>query len=185
MKVLEKFINHLCGEFDNTEQIENEKKEGKVKHPIAKHINSICNEKIENLPEDFKGYFVIEESYYTMGNFKNTLPHLFLFTLNNENKVLLTSYDIPKKYSKEEFRNNNENIKLDYNTLEISKKFTPMVYEEIDNGFKGESISNFTKTTRFELRETITDEAMYVSEAFYNNDRTTFGFIEPIIYKHK
>ncbi|MGL5415448.1 MAG: hypothetical protein ACRDAU_07300 [Clostridium sp.] len=183
MKILEEFMEHLCGEFTNEEQIRQEEKEGKVVHPIARHINGICNDKIKNLPKDFKGYFVIEESYYTMGNFKNTLPHLFLFTVNSEDKVVLTSYDIPKEISKEDFRNNNKNIILEYTKLEVSKKFAPMVYEKIENGFKGESISNFTESTRFELRETITNEAMYVSEAFFNNDKMTFGFIQPIIYK--
>ncbi|MGL5633822.1 MAG: hypothetical protein ACRDDL_01935 [Sarcina sp.] len=183
MDILEQFINKLCGEFTNVEQIEKEEKEGKVKHPIARHINGICNNKINNLPDNFKGYFIIEESYYTMGNFKNVLPHLFLFTLNTENKVVLTSYEIPKDFSKEEFRNDNDKICLEYNKLEISKKFNPMVYEEIEGGFKGESISNFTETTRFELKELITDEVMSVSEAFYKNDKLTFGFVDPIIYK--
>ncbi|MGL5417816.1 MAG: hypothetical protein ACRDAU_19260 [Clostridium sp.] len=185
MKKLDEFMEYLCGEFTNEEQIKNEQKEGKIVHPIAKHINGICNNKIKNLPKDFNGYFIIEESYYDMGSFKNTLPHLFLFTINDENKVVLTSYEIPKEYSKEEFRNNNENIILDYNKLELSKKFTPMVYETIENGFKGESISNFTPVTRFELRESITKEKLCVSEVFYNNDKMSFGFIDPIIYKRK
>lgn len=54
--------------------------------PKAAHINRVCNEKIKNLPEDFEGYFVIEESYYEIGGRKNILPHLFLFNLNEEGK---------------------------------------------------------------------------------------------------
>ena len=34
--------------------------EGKV-YPYAEHVNTICNDKINNLPEDFKGKFVVEE----------------------------------------------------------------------------------------------------------------------------
>ena len=37
--------------------------EGKT-YPYAEHVNTICNDKINNLPEDFKGKFVVEESYY-------------------------------------------------------------------------------------------------------------------------
>ena len=78
MNKLEIFINQLCGVFNNYNQINKELESGQLKHPKAKHINAVCNKKIKNLPDNFNGYFVIEESYYEQGNLKNSLPHLFL-----------------------------------------------------------------------------------------------------------
>ena len=78
MKKLEQFIENLCGSFNNNGQIDRELAAGEVIHPKAKHINGVCNNKIKNLPKNFNGYFVIEESYYEQGKFTNILPHLFL-----------------------------------------------------------------------------------------------------------
>ena len=183
MNKLDKFINELCGTFNNDRQINDEMRSGEIKHPKAKHINGICNDKIINLPNDFSGYFVIEESYYEQGKFKNILPHLFLFTLNEDDNIVLTSYEIPSNISKEEFRNDNESLTMDYNELKVSSKFTPMVYKENDNSYEGESISNFTPETEFTLKEKIENGKMYVSEVFRKNGKITFGFVEPIVYE--
>ena len=34
---------------------------GKI-YPYAKHVNTVCNDKINNIPQDFNGKFVVEES---------------------------------------------------------------------------------------------------------------------------
>ncbi|WGX76853.1 hypothetical protein QJS64_07430 [Paraclostridium bifermentans] len=72
---------------------------------------------------------------------------------------------------------------MNYNDLIVSEKFTPMVYDESDGVFTGESISHFSPVTKFELKERIEDSTLYVSEVFYKNDKITFGFTDPIIYK--
>lgn len=183
MNTLEKFIGILCGEFNNDEQVLKEKEEGKIVHPKAKHINSVCNEKIINLPESFEGYFVIEESYYDTGKAKNILPHLFLFTLNENNNVVLSSYELPEGVSKEEFRNDNKDLVIDYNKLLKSEKFTPMEYKEINDEFVGESLSTFGPGITFELKESMKKGELHVSEVFKRNGTITFGFVDPIIYK--
>ena len=183
MNKLEIFINQLCGVFSNENQINEELLLGESKHPKAKHINGICNDKMINLPSNFNGYFVIEESYYEQGNRKNILPHLFLFTLNEDNNVVLTSYDIPNDISKEDFRNDNENLIIDYQKLTISSKFNPMIYTEKDGVYEGKSVSNFTSEIEFTLEEKIENNKMYVSEVFRKNGKITFGFIDPIIYE--
>ena len=185
MNKLEIFIKNLCGEFNNDNQLKKEVESGKVVHPKARHINNVCNHKIKNLPENFEGYFVIEESYYEQGKFKNVLPHLFLFTLNKDNNVVLTSYDLPENISKADFRNDNEDLVINYNELKISSKFTPMVYKENNGVYEGESISNFSSETEFTLKERIEDGKMYVSEVFRKNGKITFGFVDPIIYEKK
>ena len=109
MSNLETFLSYICGEFNNDNQILEQEKNGNITHPKARHVNNICNHKIKNIPKDFKGKFVLEESYYP----KNIMPHLFLFTENEEGKVVLTSYEIPNDISKEDFRNDNEELVMD------------------------------------------------------------------------
>lgn len=186
MTEFEIFKNIIVGDFDNTEQIEKEKSEGKIVHPLAKHINRICNNKIENLPDDFKGIFVIEESYYTQieTNRTNVLPHLFLFEENEEGKVKLISYEIPENITKKEFTNYNENLRMDYNDLKISNKFNPMVYEyKEDKGFYGNSLSNFGPDTTFLLDETLSEDKFEVNEILKKGNKVIVGFESPLIYK--
>ena len=63
MMKLDNFVGMMTGHFDNKDQFNKMQAEGKV-YPYAEHVNTICNDKINNLPEDFKGKFVVEESYY-------------------------------------------------------------------------------------------------------------------------
>ena len=74
MDRLDDFIRILTGHFDNREQFEELKKENE-KFPYAEHVNTICNDKIRSLPEDFAGYFMVEESYYTIGGNTHGSPH--------------------------------------------------------------------------------------------------------------
>ena len=79
MMKLENFVGMMTGHFDNKDQFKEMQAEGKT-YPYAEHVNTICNDKINNLPEDFKGKFVVEESYYEMNGKRHASPHLFLIT---------------------------------------------------------------------------------------------------------
>ena len=57
---LDNFVGMMTGHFDNKDQFNKMQAEGKT-YPYAEHVNTICNDKINNLPEDFKGKFVVEE----------------------------------------------------------------------------------------------------------------------------
>ena len=59
------FVTLLNGKFDNKDQFEKISKTN-PQYPYAKHINTICNSKIANLPNGFEGVFMIEESYYSV-----------------------------------------------------------------------------------------------------------------------
>jgi hypothetical protein len=59
MMKLDNFINMMTGHFNNKEQFDNMQREGKT-YLYAEHINTICNEKIMNLPKDFNGKFVVD-----------------------------------------------------------------------------------------------------------------------------
>lgn len=182
MNTLDKFISFLCGDFNNEKQIKEKQELGQQDFPKASHINRVCNQKIIHLPADFKGYFVIEESYYQIGERTNILPHLFLFTLNEAGKVVLTSYELPEGIRKEEFKSNNPELIIDYRQLKLSEKFTPMIYEETEEAFKGKSISNFGNGLIFTLEETTSEGHLIVHEVFERNGKRTFGFDEPIVY---
>ena len=68
MMKLENFVGMMTGHFDNKDQFDKMQEEGKT-YPYAKHINTACNDKIKNLPENFNGTFVVEESYYKTDEF--------------------------------------------------------------------------------------------------------------------
>lgn len=79
MMKLDNFVGMMTGHFDNKDQFNKMQAEGKT-YPYAEHVNTICNDKINNLPEDFKGKFVVEESYYEINGKRHASPHLFLIT---------------------------------------------------------------------------------------------------------
>ena len=79
MTNLESMMQLLCGRFDNRQQYEAMQAAGKP-FPYAEHVNTVCNDKIRNLPTDFAGAFLLEESYYTTDGKTHASPHLFLFT---------------------------------------------------------------------------------------------------------
>ena len=67
----EEFVKLMTGHFDNKEQFTEMKAAGKI-FPYAQHVNTVCNDKINNIPEDFLGIFILEDkntfSYDSMKN---------------------------------------------------------------------------------------------------------------------
>ena len=55
MMKLDNFIGMMTGCFDNKEQFNMMQATGKI-YPYAKHVNTVCNDKINNIPHDFKYY---------------------------------------------------------------------------------------------------------------------------------
>lgn len=124
MNRLQQFVELLTGSFDNREQYEQMQKEGNQTFPLARHVNTACNDKITGLPQDFDGVFVLEESYYNVGERTNASPHLFLFTMEGE-AVKLTSYEMPEGYDKDSFTY--QQLKpVAFDTLKPSAKFTQL-----------------------------------------------------------
>lgn len=95
---LEMFIKLITGHFNNKEQFEEMQKSGRV-YPYAEHVNTVCNDKIKNLPVDFQGKFLVEESYYET-NGKNTHPPIF-FYLQRKRKGF---YFLLMKYQREQIK---------------------------------------------------------------------------------
>lgn len=177
------FCRMLSGTFDNSAQIRELSRTGAMPagFPLAKHINTVCNDHIENLPEDFEGYFMLEESYYVLEDRTNVLPHLFLFTVGAEG-IVLDSYEIPEGYTKETFCIEKLG-QLDYSQLKRSKAFTPITYKKSGDTYTGHSVSMFSPVLRFTLTEQVSPEVLSVSEIFEVNGRRTFGYDIPIEYR--
>lgn len=183
MNNLNGFIEILCGHFDNSEQLKDLESKGITNYPFAEHVNTICNDKICGIPDDFKGVFVLEESYYTSDGKTHASPHLFLFSEENEG-IKLTSYEIPKDYDKLSFTY--QKLKtINYSDLHISEKFTPAIYKLKNDVWEGGSVSTFSPVLKFTLFERFSKEMLEVSESIEVNGKRTFGYDEPIIYKRK
>ena len=180
MVKLDNFVDMMTGHFNNKEQFDKMKKEGKI-YPYAEHINTICNGKILNLPKDFNGRFVVEESYYETNGKRHASPHLFLIT-EEEDKIVLSSYEIPEGEDKSTFSYGSMK-NVDYTALKKSEKFTPAIYHEKDGIWEGGSVSQFSPVMTFRLWEKFSDSCLEVSESMEVNGKKTFGYDEPIIYK--
>lgn len=180
MTKIEEFVKVITGRFDNKEQFDAMKKAGKT-YPYAQHVNTVCNDKIKNLPADFKGMFIVEESYYENEGKRHASPHLFLIT-EKEDRILLSSYEIPNGEDKNMF--SYEFMKeVEYIELKKSKKFTPALYYERNGFWEGGSTSQFSPVMIFKLWEKFSDTCLEVFESMEVNGKRTFGYDVPIVYK--
>lgn len=177
MNQLDAFLKILCGHFDNAAQIQELEREGVTDFPFARHVNTVCNDKITGLPADFPGKFVLEESYYTTNGKTHASPHLFLFTQEGED-VKLTSYELPKGSDTYETM-----APMAYEDLKVSEKFTPAVYTLRDGVWEGGSVSMFSPVLKFTLFERFSPEVLEVSETMEVNGKRTFGYDQPILYR--
>ena len=157
---LEMFIKLITGHFNNKEQFEEMQKSGRV-YPYAEHVNTVCNDKIKNLPVDFQGKFLVEESYYETNGKKHASSHIFLFTEEKEG-ILLSSYEIPAGADKNTFTYDSM-LPVEYSELKKSEKFTPVM--------------------KFKLWERFSETGLEVAESMEVNGKRTFGYDVPILYK--
>ena len=133
MMKIKNFVDLMTGEFDNKEQFMEMKEAGKS-FPYAQQI--------KNIPEDFNGIFVVEESYYETDGKRHASPHLFLIT-DSDDGIILSSYEIPAGEDKNTFSYNSMKS-VDYSELRKSEKFTPALYKENNGSWEGGSVSQFT-----------------------------------------
>lgn len=177
---VERFVKLMTGHFDNKEQFTEMKEAGKI-FPYAQHVNTVCNDKIKNIPEDFTGIFIVEESYYETDGRRHASPHLFLIT-DSDNGIILSSYEIPEGEDKNTFSYHSMKI-VEYSELKKSEKFTPAIYQEKDGVWEGGSVSQFTPVMVFRLWEKFSDTCLEVSESMEVHGKRTFGYDVPIRYK--
>ena len=184
MSRLDEFLRLLCGRFDNTRQLEELRRSGSPALPLAEHVNTVCNDKIDGLPADFAGAFVLEESYYTTDGKTHASPHLFLFTEEADGSVKLSSYEMPQGYTAETLTYDRLDA-VDYASLVPSAKFTPAIYHRKDGVWEGGSVSMFTPVLKFTLWERFSEAELEVQETMEVNGKRTFGYDAPIRYQRK
>lgn len=179
---LQAFVSLLTGTFDNRRQLAELERRGVAGYPAARHVSTDVTGRITGLPADFSGVFVLEESDYTVNGHTSLMPHLFLFTEEPDGRMKLTSYDMPKGYTKETFRAASLEA-LACGDLCPSAKFTPALYEKRDGAWVGGSVSMFTPALKFTLWERFAEEVLEVSEAMELNGKRTFGYDRPLEYR--
>ena len=180
-KALEEMMEWLTGQFDNQSQLDQMPSEERTSYPYARHINTQVNDRIDGLPADFAGIFLLEESYYTVDGKTNAMPHLFLFTQQGD-AVCLTSYEMSEGYTKETFTAQNLG-RLNYALLKPSEKFTPALYQKEGDWYVGGSVSMFTPVLKFTLSERFSKDLLEVQETMEVNGRRTFGYDRPLEYR--
>jgi len=184
MTQLERFESYITGDFSNHEQVELERAQGEQKHPMARHVNRKIDDRIDNLPE-IRGFFILEESYYEMNGKKDSRPHIFCFQEDQAGRVVLYSYKHPERISQDELKNDNCDLRLDYQDLELSP-FQPLTYTYQEGiGFIGESISDFGEGRVFRLAETIGEDSLQVMEEMKVNGEVVTPYATPILYRRE
>jgi len=186
-KLLKKFQEYITGDFDNSNQLVEEMKAGKIVHPLSVHVNRVADEKVLNKPLDLNGFFVLEESYYlNEGKVMESKPYLFLFTLRPSGIIHLTTYQLTN-YKKEELRNDNTALRFDFLTLTPSPSFQGADYtwNPHNKTFSTVSVNDLGNGLRFTLSETFTSTTLQVMELLEKNGQRLTSYDTPILYKRR
>lgn len=185
-KGIKLFKEILCGKFDNAEQISAELENGQIVHPFAQHVTGTITEQIKNVPNDFKGIFILEESYYDyIGKARIIKPLLFKITPNGEENVFLESIVIPEEYEKEKVILANDSLTFDYNELKINEAFGQASYNNKGDYFTIEHFCEFEGGIKFEFRETLRKNELQVMELYKKDGKQLTPYNTPIVYKRK
>jgi hypothetical protein len=180
----ELYKTYIQGDLDNIEQINAEVKAGKQIHPYAKHVNSLLDAKIKNLPKDYNGFYILEESYYTYPNKPmEEKPYLFWFEKTGKGEIRLHSLQIPKNIDKKDLKNDNKKLSLNYADLKDSPTFKPAIYTRTANGFYIKAPVDLPNGMKFTLEETIGKESFEVMELLEKGGKSLTPYSTPIIYK--
>jgi hypothetical protein len=183
MKSIDLFKICITGDFNNRRQIDEQLKSGKQIHPLAIHVNRVADHKIINGP-NINGFWILEESYYTKPGSDSieTKPYLFLFEKAEDNKVKLTPYTLPPQIDLKSVRNDNDNLRFDFNGIRPSPSFKPAFYIREGNSFKLNAPNELPNGMKFTLTETITTDQLIVMELLEKDGKRLTPFNTPIVY---
>ena len=184
MSDFELYKSYIQGDLDNKAQIETEIRAGKQIHPYAKHVNRLLDDKIKNLPKDYNGFYILEESYYTFPDKPvEVKPYLFWFEKTEQGQIKLHSLQIPKGWDKKDVRNDNPKFVVEYADLKDSPTFTPATYTKTETGFYIKVPVNLPNGMKFTLEETIGKDTFEVMESLEKDGKLLTPYSTPIIYK--
>jgi hypothetical protein len=183
MRSIDLFKTYITGDFNNTKQITEEKNAGHQIHPLAIHINRVCDPIIDNKPT-LDGFWILEESYYTKpgSDTAEIKPYLFLFESAEDNKVKLTPYTLPKDIDLKSVKNDNPSLRFDFNKISPSPTFKPAYYEREGDVFKINAVNDLPNGMKFTLIETITANQLQVMELLEKDGKRLTAYDTPIIY---
>ncbi len=180
----ELYKTYIQGDLDNKEQVDAEIKAGKQIHPYAKHVNRLFDSKIKNLPKDYNGFYILEESYYTSPNKPTELkPYLFWFEKTEQGQVKLHSMQLPVGINKIDIRNDNPKLSIEYKDLKESTTFKPAIYTKTEKGFYIKAPVDLPNGMKFTLEETIGKDTFEVMELLEKSGKSLTPYSTPIIYK--
>ena len=176
-------IRMLSGIFTNEEQIRKEDMEGKRVHPPAEHIITPCGHMISNIPEGLRNGFVIEESYFDLGDRVIDKHYLFLYEEAGARTVRLTSFNLPENIEFGKFIGSNDSLRMDFRDLKVSPRFEPLLLNKNNGEYFGENVSSFGpgKIFRFSLR--VSEEGFEVKELLEADGKKSAGYDTPVVYK--
>lgn len=183
LKAIDLFQSYIVGDFNNKKQIDLQMKNGKQTHPYAIHINRVCDSKIVNSPVK-DGFWLLEESYYTKPNQTEVevKPYLFLFEAEGINGVKLTPYTLPKSSDVRFYKNDNDDLFLNYNDLTPSVSFKPAFYTLKNKIFYLNAPNELPNGMKFTLIEEISKNQLSVMELLEKDGKSLTPYDTPIIY---
>jgi hypothetical protein len=180
----ELYKSYIQGDLDNLDQINDEIKAGKQIHPYAKHVNRLFDSKIKNLPTNYNGFFILEESYYTYPNkAMEEKPYLFWFERTEKGQIRLHSLQIPKNIDKKNLKNDNKKLSINYSDLVDSPTFKPTIYTRTKKGFYIKTSIDLPNGMKFTLEETIGKDTFEVMELLEKSGKSLTPYSTPIIYR--
>lgn len=182
----ELFIQYLIGDFDNSQQVAEEKAAGNQVHPLAVHINRVCTDRVENLPNDFKGSYILEESYYTYPGQEMTIkPHLFYVEHFSDTIAQMRPIVIPEYYKLEELKNDNPDLRFKYEELKPIAWFNPAHYHRVGHLLEVHNPNDLGEGKRFTLTETFDENTLEVMELMEQDGKRLTPYATPIIYRRR
>jgi hypothetical protein len=184
------FQKVITGDFDNSKQVAEEIANGKQIHPLAKHVNRVIDNRIEGLPNPRvkSDFWILEESYYEYpGKSIEVKPYLFNFRQALDNTVLLTVYQLPNNIDKKEIRNDNPNLKFNFQELKPSPTFkgATYIYDKERKVFTTNSVNNLGNGMQFTLTETLSLYKLIVMELLEKDGKRITPYDTPIVYDRK
>jgi hypothetical protein len=190
MRVIDVFREVITGDFDNARQVADEIAAGKQVHPSASHVNRIADSKIEGLPVERinNNFWIIEESYYQYpGKPLEIKPYLFNFSQGEGNTVVLKVYQFPEGLKKEDIKNSNEALKLQFSKLKPSPTFKGATYtfNREQSTFTANAANDLGNGMKFTLIETLSREKLVVMELLEKDGKRLTPYDTPLIYDRK
>ncbi len=188
VKLIDLFREVITGDFDNSKQVAAEISAGRQLHPSARHVNRVADAKIDNLPADLNGFFVLEESYYEYpGKPADIKPYLFFFSAETDTSIRLIVYQLPADPDKKMIRNDNAALRLDYALLKPSPTFkgARYIYHPAAGTFTTNTSNELGNGMRFTLIETLSKQQLIVMELLEKNGQRLTPYDTPLVYDRK